>query len=146
MHVRDRMRRAVITITPGESLNMAQERMRKHGIRRLPVVQNGRLVGIVTDRDVRQTWASPATALSTHELLYLLEKVTVGEIMTHQPITVTPDTPLIEAARLLRQHKIGGVPVVEGEALVGIITETDLLQAFIDILAAREEATAMVGG
>ncbi|MGH8056628.1 MAG: CBS domain-containing protein [Candidatus Entotheonellia bacterium] len=146
MEVRDRMRRSVMTITPGESLNMAQERMRRHGIRHLPVVQNGRLVGIVTDRDVRQTWASPAAALSTHELLYLLDKVTVGEIMTHKLITVTPDTPLIQAAQLLHTHKIGGLPVVEGEALVGIITETDLLQALIDLLAAREECAAMVGG
>jgi len=146
MYIRERMHRAVITTTAEQSLKMAQERMRKHGIRRLPVVHSGRLVGIVTDRDVRQAWASPATSLSTHELLYLLDKVTVGEIMTRKLFTVTPDTPLVEAARLLHAHKIGGLPVVEGEVLVGIITETDLLQALIDLLAVREEYAATVGG
>jgi acetoin utilization protein AcuB len=78
--------------------------------------------------------------------LYLLDKVTVGEIMTRKLFTVTPDTPLVEAARLLHAHKIGGLPVVEGEVLVGIITETDLLQALIDLLAVREEYAATVGG
>jgi len=129
------MRRAVITITPEQSLRMAQERMRKHGIRRLPVVQKGKLVGMVTDRDVRQAWASPATSLSTHELLYLLDRVTVREIMTPKVCTVTPDTPLVEAARLLHDRKIGGLPVVDRETVVGIITETDMLEALIDLLS-----------
>jgi acetoin utilization protein AcuB len=133
MYVRDRMRRNVIAIAPDQSLRMARERMYKHGIRRLPVIHDGKLVGIITDRDVRQAWASSATALSTHELLYLLDRVTVGEVMTRDVITVTPDTPLAEAARLLHDHKIGGLPVVEGKAVVGIITETDLLEAFIDL-------------
>ena len=138
MRVREKMSRSVITITPDQSLRMAQERMRKHGVRRLPVVRNGKLVGIVTDRDVRQAWASPATALSTHELLYLLDKVTVEEIMTSRVFTVTPDTPLVEAARLLHDRKIGGLPVVEGKTLVGILTETDLLATLIELLAGRE--------
>lgn len=102
---------------------MAQERMRKHGIRRLPVVRNGKLVGIVTDRDVCQAWASPATSLSTHELLYLLDRVTVEEIMIPEVFTVTPDTPLLEAARLPHDRKIGGLPVVEtGERSSGSAT------------------------
>ncbi|MBI3328440.1 MAG: CBS domain-containing protein [Nitrospinae bacterium] len=136
----------MITISPDQSLQMAKERMRKHGIRRLAVVRNGRLVGIVTDRDVRQAWASPATSLSTHELLYLLERVKVEEIMTPRVFTVTPDTPLLEAARLLHDRKIGGLPVVEGEDLVGIIAETDLLEALIELLEAREHVQATVGG
>ncbi|MBI3327793.1 MAG: CBS domain-containing protein [Nitrospinae bacterium] len=139
MYVRDRMSRVVITITPEQSLRMAQERMRKHGIRRLPVVQQGKLVGIVTDRDVRRAWASPATSLSTHELLYLLDRLMVKEIMSTKVCTVTPDTPLVEAARLLHDRKIGGVPVMEGEAVVGMITETDLLEAFIEFLTAYKE-------
>ena len=146
MRVREKMSQNVITVAPDQSLRMAQERMRKHGVRRLPVVRKGKLVGIVTDRDVRQAWASPATSLSTHELLYLLDRVTVEEIMTPKVYTVMPDTPLIEAARLLRKHKIGGLPVVEGGTVVGIITETDLLAAFIELLATVPEVTSMVGG
>jgi len=140
------MCRCVITISPDQSLLTARERMRKHGIRRLPVVRDGQLVGIVTDRDVRQTWASPATALSTHEVLYLLEKVTVQQIMTPKVVTVAPETPLVEAARLLHERKIGGLPVVEGKTVVGILTETDLLEALIELLAAEKEVPTMVGG
>lgn len=139
MYVRDKMTWNVITITPDQSLRMARERMRKHGIRRLPVVKDGQLVGMVTDRDVRQAWASPATSLSTHELLYLLDRVTVQEVMTPKVLTVTPDTPLVEAARLLHDHKIGGLPVVDGRAVVGIITEMDLLEAFIELLATDKD-------
>jgi len=146
MRVCDKMCRCVITISPDQSLLTARERMRKHGIRRLPVVRDGQLVGIVTDRDVRQTWASPATALSTHEVLYLLEKVTVQQIMTPKVVTVAPETPLVEAARLLHERKIGGLPVVEGKTVVGILTETDLLEALIELLAAEKEVPTMVGG
>ena len=146
MLVREKMHRSVITISPDQSLFAAKERMRKHGIRRLPVVRDGQLVGMVTDRDVRQAWASPATALSTHELLYLLDKVTVAQIMTPKVVTVTPDTPLVEAARLLHAHKIGGLPVVEGKRVVGILTETDLLEVLIELLANREGTPTTIGG
>jgi acetoin utilization protein AcuB len=139
MLVRDKMHGEVVTITPDQSLRTARERMRQHGVRRLPVVEHDRLVGIITDRDVRQAWASPATSLSVHELLYLLERVTVAEVMTWQTVTVTPDTPLVEAARLLHDHKVGGLPVVEGGAVVGMITGTDLLEAFIEMSAADRE-------
>jgi acetoin utilization protein AcuB len=142
MLVRDKMSRDVITITPDQSLRMARERLSKHGVRRLPVVRDGKLVGIVTDRDVRQAWASPATSLSTHELLYLLDRVTVAEVMTPQPLAVTPETSLVEAARLLHNRKIGGLPVVEGGTVVGIITETDLLGAFIEIFESYKEESA----
>ncbi len=145
MYVRDKMSRNVITITPDQSLRMARERMRKHGIRRLPVVKDGQLVGMVTDRDVRQAWASPATSLSTHELLYLLDRVTVQEVMTPKVLTVTPDAPLVEAARLLHDHKIGGLPVVDGRAVVGIITEMDLLEAFIEFLTAYKDVQTAAG-
>jgi acetoin utilization protein AcuB len=142
MLVRHKMNGDVITIAPDQSLRMARERMHKHGVRRLPVVEHGKLVGIITDRDVRQDWASPATSLSTHELLYLLDRVMVAEVMTWKTFTVTPDTPLIEAAQLLQDHKIGGLPVVEGSGVVGMITETDLLQAFIEMFGADKEALA----
>jgi acetoin utilization protein AcuB len=142
MLVRDKMTRNVIVIAPDQSLRMAKERLRKHGIRRLPVVRDGKLVGILTDRDVRQAWASPATALSTHELLYLLDRVTVEEVMTPHPLTVTPQTPLLQAARMLHDHKIGGLPVVDEGTVIGIITETDLLGAFIEMFEPAKDAPA----
>ena len=136
---------SVITITPDQSLQMAKERMRKHGVHRLPVIQYGKLGGIVTDRDVRQAWASPATSLSIHELMYLLDRVTVGETMTTKVVTVMPDTPLVEAARLLHGRKIGGLPVVEGDAIVGSITETDLLAVLVELLATQGQVSATAG-
>lgn len=145
MYVRDKMTRHVITITPDQSLRMARERMHKHGIRRLPVVNNGQLIGMVTDRDVRRAWASPATALSTHELLYLLDRLTVQEVMTAKVLTVTPDMSLVEAARLLHDHKIGGLPVVDGRLVVGIITEMDLLEAFIEFFATDKDVQPAAG-
>jgi acetoin utilization protein AcuB len=145
MFVRDKMNSEVITIAPDQNLRMARERMHKHRVRRLPVVEHGKLVGIVTDRDVRQAWASPATSLSVHELLYLLDHVTVAEVMTWKTFTVTADTPLVEAARLLHDHKIGGLPVVEGSAVVGMITETDLLEALIEMFETDQEVLAAIG-
>jgi acetoin utilization protein AcuB len=142
MLVRDKMHGEVVTITPDQSLRTARERMRQHGVRRLPVVEHGRLVGIITDRDVRHAWASPATSLSVHELLYLLERVTVAEVMTWKTVTVRPDTPLVEAARLLHDHKVAGLPVVEGGAVVGMITGTDLLEALIEMSEADREGRA----
>jgi CBS domain-containing protein len=142
MYVRDKMSRNVITIAPDQSLRMARERMQKHGVQQLPVIQGEELVGIVTDRDMHQAWASSAASLSTHELLYLLDRVTVAAVMTSRVFTVTPDTPLVEAARLLHDHKLRGLPVVEGKAVVGIVTETNLLEAFIDVLASMEVRTA----
>jgi acetoin utilization protein AcuB len=145
MLVREHMSREVITITPDQSLRMVKERLRKHGVRRLPVVHDGLLVGIVTDRDVRQAWASPAGSLSTHELLYLLDRLTAAEVMTPQPLTVTPETSLVEAARLLHTRKIGGLPVVVGRTVVGIITESDILRAFIAMFAPSTQAPATTG-
>jgi acetoin utilization protein AcuB len=143
MYVRDKMQHNVIAIAPDQSLRVARERMYKHGIRRLPVIHDGKLVGIITDRDVRQAWASSATSLSTHELLYLLDRVTVAEVMSRPVITVTPGTPLVDAARLMHDRKMGGLPVVEGGAVVGIITETDVLEAFIEMGEVWQQAPTM---
>jgi CBS domain-containing protein len=87
---------------------------------------------MVTDRDLRQASPSTATSLEIHELHYLLERVTVGDIMSKKVITVTPSTDVKDAAKLLLKHKIGGLPVVRGESLAGIITETDILRAFVE--------------
>jgi acetoin utilization protein AcuB len=117
--------------------------IRQKGIRHLPVVEGGRLVGIITDRDIRQSSPSPATGLEIHELHYLLEKVRIQEIMTKKMYTVTPDTPIEEAARLMLTHKIGGLPVLREGTLVGIITETDILRAFVEMMGIRQEETRL---
>ena len=134
MQVQEWMNRDVVTVTPEESFRTAMHLIRQKGIRHLPVVEGKRLVGIVTDRDLRQAAPSGATSLSIHELHYILEKVTVREIMTKQVVTVRPDQTVEDAALLLLGHRIGGLPVVRDGALVGIITETDILEAFLEVM------------
>src|SRR5574337_242946 len=128
MLVRDRMKRDPVTIKKDDSFRYALKLIRKEGIRHLPVLDGKRLVGILTDRDLRQAAPSPATTLEVHELNYLLERLKTEAIMTKQVIAVAPDSGLLEAAKLLLAHKIGCLPVVEQEELVGIITEGDLLR------------------
>ncbi|HYB74297.1 MAG TPA: CBS domain-containing protein [Candidatus Sulfotelmatobacter sp.] len=132
MTVGELMRTDLITVTKKDSFRHAMNLIRQQGIRHLPVVDGKRLVGMVTDRDIRQAAPSGATSLEIHELHYLLEKVTVNEIMTKKVVTVAPSTDARDAAKLLLKHKIGGLPVVRGETLVGIITETDILRAFVE--------------
>jgi CBS domain-containing protein len=105
--------------------------MKECNIRRLPVVENGRLVGIVTLGDIREASPSAATSLSIYELNYLLSRLTIGQIMTRDPITITPDTSIEAAARLMLEHKIGGLPVVDGTRVVGIITESDIFRLLV---------------
>jgi acetoin utilization protein AcuB len=139
MVVREIMTRDVTTVTPESSIGTAIQRMKAGGFRRLPVVENGRLVGIVTDRDLRLATNSP---LVLHEKWYsefILETVKVKSCMTSNPITVTPEAPVLAAARLLRQHKIGGLPVVDADQLVGIVTTTDVLDLAITLLEKMEE-------
>ena len=100
-----------------------------------------KLVGIVTDRDLRQAAPSPATTLEVHELIYLLERLKIEAIMTKKVITVAPMTNLRDAARLLFTHKIGCLPVVEHEELVGIITEGDILRAYVQHEEGLEAST-----
>jgi CBS domain-containing protein len=101
--------------------------------RRLPVVENDRLVGIVTLGDLREARPSPATSLSIYELNYLLAKLTVGQVMTHNPLTVSPHTPIPTAARIMLEHKVSGLPVVdENKRPLGIITESDIFRMLID--------------
>ena len=115
--------------TVGEAYNL----MMKHGIRRLPVVERDVVVGIVTLGDLREARPSPATSLSIYELNYLLSKLTVGQVMTHGPYTVTPATPIQKAARIMLERKVSGLPVVdEHNRPVGIITESDLFRMLLD--------------
>ncbi|HOJ99986.1 MAG TPA: CBS domain-containing protein [Termitinemataceae bacterium] len=140
MNVGQRMTRNPITITPDMSVPDAQALMRKEKIRRLPVLdKNGKLVGIVTARDLIHASPSPATSLDMYELHYLLSKLKVEKVMSHPVITVTEDLPIEEAARIMADNNISGLPVMRGEVLVGIITESDLFKLFIELFGARHQ-------
>ena len=137
MRVSEWMTPAPVSVAPSSSIPDVRELMLRRRIRHLPVVEEGRLVGIITDRDVRTVQPSPATSLTAGEMNYLLARLTVRAVMTRPVLTVGPHEPLVEAVRLLLEHKIGGLPVVEGERLVGILTAGDLLRAFSTTLGIR---------
>ena len=131
MRVSDLMSRIVVS-TPGTTPVLeARALMQKERIHLL-VVDDGRLQGIVTDRDIRLNMASPATSLSVWELNHLLARLTVDQVMTRSVIAIDPERDAREAARILIDHKIGALPVLDGERLLGILTETDLLRAFVE--------------
>ena len=139
MLVGERMTRDPVVIHHDTSMDEAVKIMRDNKVRRLPVLNDkGALVGIVSERDLLYASPSPATSLSIYELHYLLSKIKVADLMTTEVITVTEDTPLEEAARIMADNKIGGLPVERKGDLVGIITETDLFKIFLELLAARE--------
>ncbi len=142
MRVKEWMSASPTTTDPKTSMSEARELMRRKGIRHLLVTKGERLVGIVTDRDIRLNLPSPATSLSVWEINYLLTKLTVGDVMTKFVITVEPGRPIEEAARLMLEHRIGALPVVEDGLLVGILTETDLLRAFVYSQSAIVPVTA----
>lgn len=131
--VKDWMTSEVIMIGPKTTLPKAHELMMSHRIRRLPVVAaNGRLIGIVTLGDVRGAEPSPATTLSVWELNYLLARLQVKKIMTHNPVTISPNSTIGEAARLMLDNKVSGLPVTdETGAVVGIITESDIFRMVV---------------
>jgi len=136
MRVGDVMTRTLVTTPPETSVLDAQVRLAREGIRHLLVTgEGGELLGIVTDRDIRLNLPSPATSLSVWELNYLLTKLTVDQVMTKTVITVGPMRPAPDAARLMLDQKIGALPVMDGERLVGIVTETDMLRAFVEMVA-----------
>jgi acetoin utilization protein AcuB len=139
MLVGERMSRSLITISRQTGVDDALRLMRDSNIRRLPVVDNqGKLVGIVSDKDLYLASPSPASSLDIFELRYLLARLTVDKIMSSPVITVQPDTPLEEAARIMADRKIGGLPVLDTDQnLVGIITESDLFKIFVELLGAR---------
>lgn len=139
MLVGERMTQRPITVSAEEPINEALELMRQEKIRRLPVLdRRGKLVGIVTEKDLLYASPSPATSLSIYELHHLLSRVVVGDVMTKKVITVEDNTPLEEVARVLADNKIGSLPVMRQGELVGIITETDLFRILLEMLGARE--------
>lgn len=140
MFIRERMTRNPVLCSPDLPVNEAIDLLKREHISRIPVVdKGGKLVGIVSEDDLLRVSPSPATTLSIYEIPYLLSKVKVGEVMTKRVITVREDTPIEQAARLMVDNKIGGLPVVNSEnAVVGIITETDIFKIFLEMLGARK--------
>jgi acetoin utilization protein AcuB len=138
MLVGERMSHPVITMSPDLPIVDALNLMKRERIRRAPVVKDGKMVGIVSDKDLLNASASPATSLSVWELNYLLSKITVKEVMSKKVLSVMENTPIEEAARIMADNKIGGLPVMRGEDVVGIITETDLFKIFLELMGARE--------
>jgi acetoin utilization protein AcuB len=138
MFVRTYMTPNPITISPDDAFPEGMHLIRKHDIRHIPVAKNDRLVGIVVESDLLSNQPSPATTLSVHEIYSLLEKLRISQIMTRPVITVEGDCPIEEAARIMVENSISCLPVMEGETLVGIITETDIFKALVDILGGKE--------
>jgi CBS domain-containing protein len=130
--VQEWMTSPIITVTPQESIASAHHMMKEYGIRRLPVVESEKLVGIVTLGDVREARPSDATTLTIWELSYLWSKVSVASVMTRQVITINPKASILDAAELMLEHKISGLPVVdERHKLTGILTESDIFRMLV---------------
>jgi len=140
MLVHERMSSHPVTITPDLPITEALRLMRDKQVRRLPVLdQEGNLIGIVSEKDLLYASPSPATSLSIYEMHYLLSQLRIQELMTKDVITVTPDTLLEEAARIMVDNKIGGLPVTEGRKLLGIITQTDIFEVLLEQFGARQK-------
>ena len=140
MFVRDRMTKSPLTIVTNESLSGAHRYMQEQKIRHLPVVNKaGEMVGLVTEDDLLKAEPSSATSLSVWEIHSLLDRITVSQAMVRDVITTTEDVPIEEAAHLLLEHKIGCLPVMRDEKLVGIITESDLFRTFMELFSARQK-------
>jgi acetoin utilization protein AcuB len=134
MLVKNWMSKNVVTIEAKDSMQRAISLMKEHKIRMLPVLKRGKLVGVVSDTDLKRASASDATMLDVQEMLYLIAKIKIKDIMTKKPFTVSPECTVEETAAILMEHKISGVPVIdEGGEVVGIITRDDLFKVLIDL-------------
>lgn len=132
MLVSNWMSKDVISVDVNDSMQDAAKLIRKHKINRLPVMENGKLVGIVTDRDLKRASASDVTTLEIHELLFLISEIKIRDIMTKDPITIPIDYTIDEAAQVLLEHKLSGAPVVDHEGqIVGVITQTDIFRVLV---------------
>jgi acetoin utilization protein AcuB len=126
------MSQKIVTIAPDKRVGQALKLMQKHRIRHVPVLEGDRMVGWITSRDLREVL-----------LASMLEEIKVGDVMVQAPLSVTPDTEVEEAARLIHEHKIGGMPVMEGDKLVGVITMLDLISAFITMLGLLKSSSRL---
>jgi acetoin utilization protein AcuB len=143
MLVGDIMRRDVLTVGPKTRWPEALELLGRRGIRHLPVLADGRLVGIVSDRDFKVAMVPPAAKRASHQVASLLDPLTIDEIMTKSVITVTPGWTVEEAARLMTREKISALPVTQDGRLVGIVTETDIVTLFIRAMGAAEPSSRL---
>ena len=143
MRVSKWMSPKVLTLQPSDSISTAIHLMKEKRIRRIPIVnEGGKLVGIVSDRDLKDVSPSRATTLDIWELHYVLDKLKIGDIMTKKPVTVTPETPIERAAQIMLEKRVEGLPVLDAKgALVGILTEGDVFRALVDITGAEKKRT-----
>lgn len=139
MLVGERMSRPVISVSPDAPIHDVLAMFKKEHIRRAPVLKDGKLVGIISQGDLLNASPSSATTLSVWEMNYLISKVTVKRVMSKKVITVDVDTPIEEAARIMADTKIGGLPVLNNGRVVGMITETDLFKVFLELMGARDK-------
>lgn len=138
MLIKERMSKPVISVPPEMPILDALKLMQREKIRRVPVVKDGKMVGIVSDKDLLNAGPSDATSLSVWEMNYLMSKIMVRDVMTREVRTVHEDTPIEEAARIMADNKIGGLPVMRDGRVVGLITETDLFKILLELMGARE--------
>jgi acetoin utilization protein AcuB len=139
MLVGERMSHPVIVVTPDMTVLDAVDLLRREHIRRAPVVQDGKLVGIVSEKDMLNASPSAATLLSVWEVNYLVSKIKVKDVMTKRVLTTTEDTPIEEAARVMADSRVGGLPVLRDGKVVGIITETDVFKIMLEMMGARQK-------
>jgi len=147
MLVKERMSTPVISVASDLPIMEALNLMKREQIRRTPVMKNGKMIGIVSEKDLLNASPSDATSLSVWEVSYLLSRVPVSDVMSKDVLTLAEDTPIEEAARFMVDNKLGGLPVMRGNTVVGLITETDLFKCFLELMGARElgvRVTAMV--
>jgi acetoin utilization protein AcuB len=137
--VRDCMTYKPVTISPGSPLRDAYWLMIENKVRRLPVLDGTRLVGIITQEDLRRAETPSGIGLDLVKISEALSRITVRQLMTLDPKTISDDSPLIEAARMMLEHKVSALPVMEGEQLVGIITESDIFQAYVEHMSGKQE-------
>ena len=140
MLVKNWMSKGVITVDVDDSMSDATRIIKENNISMLPVMKKGKLVGVVTDRDLKRASASDASSLEIHELLYLLSKIKVKEIMSKDPVTVPPDFTVEETAEILMKNKISSVPVVDkGGQVVGVITQNDIFKVLISLTGIKNK-------
>lgn len=137
MNVEKRMSRQVVTVQPDIQITKARSLMAQEKIQQMPVVKNGKLVGLISERDILKAYPSSVTTLNVWEIASLLEKIKVKDIMVKNVLTVQEKTPIEQAARIMVDNKIGSLPVMRGDDVVGIITESDLFNVMLEMLGGR---------
>lgn len=143
MLVRKKMNTDVVTISRDDRMTLAKKILAEKKIRHLPVVDGKKLVGLITNMDIRKAEASPATSLDIREINYLLDRIKASEIMTRKVVTISPEHSVEDAATIMHEKKIGCLPVLENGNLVGMLTENDVMQFVIEVMGMEEKGTRM---